>query len=207
MVGHFNDAASIWNERFSGQEFLFGIEPNAYLAAQAHLLKPRQRALAVADGEGRNSVWLAGQGLRVDAFDISSVGVDKARKLALDAGVDVNYQVSDCETWDWKEGAYDLVAAIFIQFAGPAMRSRLFARMSAALRPGGLLILQGYAPKQLEFGTGGPGILENLYTEELLRAEFSSLELLELQAYEANLQEGRRHAGRSALIGMVARRP
>lgn len=207
MVGHFNDAASIWNERFSGQEFLFGIEPNAYLAAQAHLLKPRQRALAVADGEGRNSVWLAGQGLRVDAFDISSVGVDKARKLALDAGVDVNYQVSDCETWDWEEGAYDLVAAIFIQFAGPAMRSRLFARMSAALRPGGLLILQGYAPKQLEFRTGGPGILENLYTEELLRAEFSSLELLELQAYEANLQEGRRHAGRSALIGMVARRP
>jgi 2-polyprenyl-3-methyl-5-hydroxy-6-metoxy-1,4-benzoquinol methylase len=207
MVGHFDDAASIWNERFSGQEFLFGIEPNVYLAAQAHLLKPGQRALAVADGEGRNSVWLAGQGLRVDAFDISSVGVDKARKLALDAGVDVNYQVSDCEKWSWEEGAYDLVAAIFIQFAGPEMRSRLFARMSAALRPGGLLILQGYTPKQLEFGTGGPGILENLYTEQLLRAEFSSLELLELQAYEANLQEGRRHAGRSSLIGMVARRP
>jgi 2-polyprenyl-3-methyl-5-hydroxy-6-metoxy-1,4-benzoquinol methylase len=207
MGGQFDDAASIWNERFSGQEFLFGIEPNVYLAAQAHLLKPGQRALAVADGEGRNSVWLAGQGLRVDAFDISSVGVDKARKLALDAGVDVNYQVSDCETWEWEEGAYDLVAAIFIQFAGPAMRRRLFARMREALRPGGLLILQGYTPKQLEFGTGGPGILENLYTEELLRAEFSSLELLELQAYEANLQEGRRHAGRSALIGMVARRP
>lgn len=87
------------------------------------------------------------------------------------------------------------------------MRSQLFARMRAALRPGGLLILQGYTPKQLEFGTGGPGILDNLYTEALLRTEFASLELLEVREYEANLEEGKRHAGRSALIGMVARRP
>jgi SAM-dependent methyltransferase len=203
----FDDAAAVWDERFSCQDFLFGTAPNAYLAAQGHLLKPGQRALAVADGEGRNSVWLAGRGLRVDAFDISSVGVAKARKLALDAGVDVDYRVSDCETWNWEEGAYDLVAAIFIQFAGPAMRSQLFALMRAALRPGGLLILQGYTPKQLEFGTGGPGILDNLYTEALLRAEFASLKLLEVREYEANLEEGKRHAGRSALIGMVARRP
>jgi 2-polyprenyl-3-methyl-5-hydroxy-6-metoxy-1,4-benzoquinol methylase len=137
MSGQFDDAATVWNERFSGPEFLFGIEPNAYLARQAHLLRPGQRALAVDGGEGRNSVWLAGQGMHVDAFDISSVGVDKARKLAYDAGVNVNNQVSDCEAWDWKEGTYDLIAAIFIQFAGPAMRSRLFARMRAALRPGG----------------------------------------------------------------------
>jgi SAM-dependent methyltransferase len=205
--GQFDDAARVWNERFSGQDFLFGTEPNAYLAGQAHLLMRGQRALAVADGEGRNSVWLARQGLRVDAFDISPVGVDKARRLAHDADVDVNYRVSDCETWDWNDGAYDLIAAIFIQFAGPAMRSRLFARMRAALRPGGLLILQGYTPKQLEFGTGGPGILDNLYTEALLRTEFGPLELLELRAYEAILQEGTRHAGPSALIGMVARRP
>ncbi|ALK99506.1 SAM-dependent methyltransferase [Massilia sp. WF1] len=205
--GNFDDAARIWNERFSGPEFVFGIQPNTYLARQAHLLGPGRRALAVADGEGRNSVWLARQGLQVDAFDISSVGVDKARRLAQEAGVDVNYQVSDCEAWQWEEGAYDLVAAIFIQFAGPSMRSRLFARMREALRPGGLLILQGYTPKQLEFGTGGPGILDNLYTEELLRTEFASLELLELRAYEAVLQEGARHAGPSALIGMVARRP
>lgn len=207
MVGHFDDAASIWNERFSGQEFLFGIEPNAYLAAQAHLLKPGQRALAVADGEGRNSVWLARQGLRVDAFDVSAVAVEKACKLAREAGVAVDYRVADCEDWGWQEGAYDVVAAIFIQFAGPAARSRLFARMAAALKPGGLLILQGYTPQQLEYGTGGPGVLENLYTEKLLRAEFRDLEMLELQAYEDDLREGVRHVGPSALIGMVARRP
>lgn len=203
----FGDAATVWNARFSERDFVFGTAPNAWLAGQAHLLKAGQRALAVADGEGRNSVWLAAQGLRVDAFDISSVGVGKARQLAHEAGVDVNYEVSDCEAWNWKEGAYDLVAAIFIQFAGPSMRSRLFARIRDVLKPGGLLILQGYTPKQLEFGTGGPGILENLYTEALLREEFAAFELLELQAYEAALQEGKRHAGPSALIGMVARRP
>lgn len=207
MDSRFDDAARVWNERFSDPEFLFGTEPNAYLAGKAHLLAAGQRALAVADGEGRNSVWLARQGLHVDAFDISTVGVDKARRLALDSGVDVNYQVNDCETWGWKTGAYDLVAAIFIQFAEPAMRGRLFARMREALRPGGLLVLQGYTPKQLEFGTGGPGILDNLYTEELLRTEFASLELLELRVYEAFLQEGKRHAGPSALIGMLARQP
>jgi SAM-dependent methyltransferase len=208
MIGRqFDDAERVWNERFSVPEFVFGTEPNVYLASHAGLLRPGQRALAVADGEGRNSVWLAGQGLRADAFDISSVAVDKARKLARNAGVEVNYQVCDCDTWAWEMDAYDLIAAIFIQFADPVLRGRLFARMRAALRPGGLLILQGYTPKQLEFGTGGPGVLENLYTEELLRAEFGCLQILELDAYEAILHEGARHAGPSALIGLVARRP
>lgn len=200
------DAARVWNERFSVPEFIFGTEPNAYLAGQRRLLEPGRRALAVADGEGRNSVWLAGLGLEVDAFDISPVAVDKARRLAGNAGVSVNYRVSDCDAWDWPHAAYDVVVAIFIQFAGPALRTRLFSRMVQALKPGGLLILQGYTPKQLEFNTGGPGVLENLYTETLLRTEFGALQILDLRIYEAELQEGARHAGMSALAGMVARR-
>lgn len=203
---HFDDAARVWDERFSSGEFMFGTAPNAYLAAQAQRLKPGQRALAVADGEGRNSVWLARQGLRVDAFDISAVGVAKARQLARETGVEVDYRVSDCRAFDWTQDSHDLVAAIFIQFADPALRDELFARMAAALRPGGLLVLQGYTPKQLDYRTGGPGVLENLYTETLLRTAFEALEIVELRDYEAELAEGRRHAGRSALIGMVARR-
>lgn len=207
MAGRqFDDAALVWNERFATPEFLFGTEPNAYLARQARLLTAGQRALAVADGEGRNSVWLARRGLRVDAFDISSVAVDKARKLANGAGVEVDYRVCDCESWHWESGAYNVIAAIFIQFAAPPLRSRLFARMRETLRPGGLLILQGYTPKQLEYGTGGPGVLENLYTEELLRTEFASFQMLDLCIYEAVLGEGARHVGPSALVGMVARR-
>ena len=200
------DAASVWNERYSVPEFIFGREPNAWLARQRHLLEPGWRALAVADGEGRNSVWLASLGLVVDAFDISSVAVAKAKGLARDAGVEVGFRVADCDTWNWTPASYDVVAAIFIQFAGPDLRARLFARMVEALKPGGLLILQGYTPRQLEFNTGGPGVLENLYTEELLRTEFSALQMVDFEVYEAELREGARHAGPSALVGMVARK-
>lgn len=201
-----DDAQRVWDERYSAPEFIFGTEPNAYLAAQRHLFKRGQRALAVADGEGRNSVWLARQGLVVDAFDISSVALAKAGKLARDAGVAVDYRVSDCDAWNWAEASYDVVVAIFVQFAAPDMRSRLFANMARSLKPGGVLVVQGYTPRQLEFKTGGPGVLENLYTEELLRTEFGALQIVELDVYEAVLREGSRHAGPSALIGMVARK-
>ena len=156
--------------------------------------------------EGRNSVWLARQGLQVQAFDISPVGVDKARALARKAGVQVDYQVADCDAWDWPREHFDVVAGIFIQFADPAMRTRMFAHMVDGLKPGGLLILQGYTPKQIEYKTGGPGILANLYTEELLRDAFGSMDIEELRMYEEDLAEGEHHLGRSALAGMCARK-
>ncbi len=202
----FTDAAAKWNQRFEQPAYVFGTEPNRYLRAQAARLPAAGQALCVADGEGRNSVWLARQGLQVQAFDISPVGVAKARKLAQDAGVVVDYQVADCDHWNWPPGQFDLVAGIFIQFADPAMRSRMFANMVASLKPGGLLILQGYTPKQIEYKTGGPGILANLYTEELLRQEFAALQIDELRMYEEDLAEGEHHLGRSALVGMCARR-
>lgn len=202
----FDNPAQTWDARYGAPEYLFGTEPNAFLASQRHRLPSGGRALAVADGEGRNSVWLARQGLAVDAFDVSAVGVEKARRLAADAQVEVNFHVCDCDAWDWRPQAYDLVAAIFVQFADPALRARLFANIIATLRPGGILVLQGYTPKQLEFNTGGPGRLDHLYTEEMLRSAFATLDIVELQAYEAHLEEGKRHSGPSALVGMVARK-
>ncbi len=203
----YTDAAATWNTRFDGADYLFGTDPNVYLQAQLRHLPASGPALCVADGEGRNSVWLARQGLQVDAFDISEVGVAKARKLALEAGVQVNYVVADCEIWDWPVEHYALVAAIFVQFADPAMRERLFANMVRALAPGGLLVLQGYTPRQLEYKTGGPPHVENLYTEPLLRSAFGALTTLELRLYEDHLSEGQHHLGRSALAGLVARKP
>ena len=203
----FPDAAATWNKRFAGGDFIFGREPNEYLCSHASKLRPGSHVLCVADGEGRNSVWLARQGIRVDAFDIAELGVAKARMLAAQAGVSVNYSVADCDHWAWPDDTYDAVFAIFVQFADPAMRERLFAHMVRALKPGGLLILQGYTPKQLDYKTGGPPILSHLYTEDLLRTSFSTLEVIELQAYEADLTEGTQHLGRSALIGMLARKP
>lgn len=203
----FADPAATWNQRFGGAGHIFGTEPNEYLRAHVDKLEPGGRVLCVADGEGRNSVWLARQGMQVDAFDIAEVGVEKARKLATAAGVTVNYDVADCDSWAWPVEAYGAVIAIFIQFADPEMRERLFARMSAALKPGGLLVLQGYTPKQLEYKTGGPPILSHLYTADMLRMAFDTLEIIELKEYEADLTEGSHHSGRSALVGMIARKP
>jgi 2-polyprenyl-3-methyl-5-hydroxy-6-metoxy-1,4-benzoquinol methylase len=203
----FPDAAATWNKRFENEGFIFGVEPNQYLRAQASLLAPGGRVLCVADGEGRNSVWLARQGHRVDAFDIAEVGVAKARKLAADSGLAVDYSVADCDHWAWAAQTYDAVVAIFVQFADPPMRERLFAHMVRSLKPGGLLVLQGYTPRQLEYKTGGPPILSHLYTEALLRSSFAALDLIDLREYEAELTEGTQHRGRSALIGLVARKP
>lgn len=203
----FADPAVTWNRRFADAGYIFGTEPNVYLRHHADKLAPGGRVLCVADGEGRNSVWLARQGMQVDAFDIAETGVDKAKKLAAAAGLTVNYAVADCDGWPWPVDAYDAVVAIFIQFAEPAMRERLFERMIAALKPGGLLVLQGYTPKQLEYKTGGPPILSHLYTADMLRAGFSALDIIELHEYEADLSEGSQHAGRSALVAMIARKP
>ena len=202
----FDDAAAQWNKRFAAEHYLFGREPNAYLRSHAALLAPGGSVLCVADGEGRNSVWLARQGFQVDAFDIAEAGVAKARALAAEAGVSVAYTVTDCDRWAWAEASHDAVVAVFIQFADPVMRARLFAHMVRALKPGGVLILQGYTPKQLDYKTGGPGVLSHLYTAELLREAFAALQIVELTEYEAELNEGVQHAGRSALVGLVARK-
>lgn len=201
----FANPAQTWDARFSTDDYIFGTTPNVWLTQHRDLLSPGGRVLAVADGEGRNSVWLAQQGLQVDAFDISPVGVDKAKRLAHQANVAVNYQVCGVENFDWKVSVYDAVVAIFIQFADPESRATLFRQMKSALKPGGVILLQGYTPKQLDYKTGGPPNIEHLYTEALMRDAFSDMTILDLQAYEAVLSEGTQHSGQSALIGLVAR--
>ncbi|MBL8343585.1 MAG: class I SAM-dependent methyltransferase [Rubrivivax sp.] len=202
----FADAAETWNRRYAGDDLLFGSEPNAWLREHVHHLPPRGRVLCVADGEGRNSVFLARQGFRVEAFDIAPNAVGKAQAFAARQGVQVRFELADCDGYAWEAEAFDGIAAIFVQFADPAMRTRLFAQMVRALKPGGVLILQGYTPRQLEYRTGGPPILSHLYTEPMLREAFAALALLELRDYEAEIFEGTGHHGRSALIGLVARR-
>ena len=203
----FTDPAGTWNQRFGADDYLFGTEPNEWLRQHARVWTAGQRVLCVADGEGRNSVWLAQRGLQVEAFDIAEVGVAKARRLAAAQGVKVDYQVTDCDSFAWREAHYDGVAAIFVQFADPALRERLFAHMQMSLKPGGTLLLQGYTPTQLDYGTGGPPLASHLYTPELLREAFAAMDIVDLREYEAELAEGTGHQGRSALIGLVARRP
>lgn len=202
----FADPAGTWNQRFAADGYLFGTAPNEWLREHAGLWSAGQRVLCVADGEGRNSVWLAQRGLQVEAFDIAEVGVAKARQLAAERGVTVDHQVADCDGFAWPEAHYDGVAAIFVQFADPALRERLFRRMADSLKPGGTLLLQGYTPRQLDYRTGGPPLVSHLYTPELLREAFAAMDIVELREYDADVAEGSAHCGRSALIGLVARR-
>jgi SAM-dependent methyltransferase len=204
----FADAAATWNGRFTaaGDAFLFGTAPNDWLAGHAGAWAPGARVLCVADGEGRNSVWLAQRGVQVEAFDIAAAGVAKARALAARHGVTVDFTVADCDAFPWPQRRYDGVAAIFIQFADPAQRARLFARIVDSLAPGGTLVLQGYTVEQMQYRSGGPGKRDHLYTPELLREAFAALEIVELRTYEAELAEGTAHVGRAALVGLVARR-
>jgi cyclopropane fatty-acyl-phospholipid synthase-like methyltransferase len=198
--------SEVWNQRYgTTDDYLFGTLPNAFLLSQQHLLKPGAHCLAVADGEGRNGVWLAEQGLHVLSVDSSTVAVIKARRLAEQRGVEVDLEVADLLQWDWGTHRFDLVVAIFIQFAAPEQRKQVFANIRRCLKPGGLLLLQGYTPRQLEYGTGGPSQAENLYTETLLRDMFSGWDILHLREHDDFISEGSAHHGMSALIDMVAR--
>jgi SAM-dependent methyltransferase len=196
-----------WDARYAGEGYLFGTQPNRFLVACRSLLGARGRALCIADGEGRNSVWLASEGFDVDAFDASPVAVEKARRLAAERAVSVRFAVADADSWHWPESCYDVVAAIFIQFAPPDLRRRIFDRIARALRPGGLLLLEGYRLEQLAYGTGGPRSAAHLYSEEQLRTELGAFELEQVRSYDAVLEEGVGHAGMSAVIDVVARRP
>lgn len=196
-----------WNARYAAEGYLFGTEPNLFLISCREMIPAAGRVLCVGDGEGRNSVWLASQGFVVDAFDASSVAVAKARVLAADRGVTVEFEVAGVDEWRWPEEVYDAVAAIFIQFAPPGQRQRLFAHVLRALRPGGLLLVEGYSLEQLAHGTGGPRIPDQLYTEEQLRAELAHFGVESLRSYETNIDEGPAHSGLSAVIDVVARRP
>jgi SAM-dependent methyltransferase len=198
-----------WDDRYAGDEYLFGTEANQFLVSCRDRLGTdltATRGLCIADGEGRNSVWLAGQGCRVDAFDPSPVAVAKARRLAEHRQVSVDYSVADADSWTWPEDTYDVVAAIFIQFADPALRRRIYHRIARALKPGGLLVLEGYSLDQLQYGTGGPRSPDHLYTEEQLRAELGAFEIERLRSYHASVEEGPGHSGMSALVDVVARR-
>ncbi|OGT21437.1 MAG: SAM-dependent methyltransferase [Gallionellales bacterium RIFOXYB12_FULL_54_9] len=197
---------SVWNERYRGEEFHFGTEPNAFLVSQQARLQPGMTCLAVADGEGRNGVWLAEQGLQVLSVDNSSVAVEKARALGARRGVTMQIEQVDLTNWDWPENRFDIVAGIFIQYAPPVQRLQQFANIKRVLKPGGLLLLQGYTPRQLEYRTGGPSQVENLYTEALLRESFADMEILHLCEHDSVIEEGVGHSGMSALIDMVARK-
>ncbi len=196
----------MWDQRYNQPEYFFGREPADFLRRESKHLRAGGRVLCIADGEGRNSVYLAGLGYDVTAFDPSPVGVEKARRLAEQNQVTPDFHLSGVETWDWTQ-TYDAVVAIFIQFAAPELRERMFRWMAQATAPGGVLLLHGYAPRQVDYGTGGPPNASHMYTVGMLRDAFDSFEILRLTDYDTEIDEGPWHSGKSALVDLIARKP
>ena len=198
--------ASFWDDRYDRSDYLFGTRPAGFVEQQAHRIPDGARVLAVADGEGRNSVWLAKRGLDVTAMDNSQVGLGKARALAASEGVSVDFQLADILSYGWTADSYDVVLGVYFQFLSPDDRPAVFHGMNAALRPGGLLMIHGFAPRQVDYGTGGPGKIENMYTLDLLHDAFPEYEVLHEADYDAHVDSGEGHNGTAALIDFVARK-
>ena len=195
-----------WEDRFAQPGYWFGKSPNAFLKSNAHLLKPGWKALSLADGEGRNGVFLAEQGLDVLSVDFSQLALEKAQALAKERGVKLRTQQADLTTWAWPYSTFDVVVGIFFQFTPPEQRKLVFVGIKQALKPGGLLLIQGYRPEQLQYKTGGPQQEERLYTRKLLEESFGDLSSLEIREHDTAISEGSGHVGMSALIDLVGRK-
>lgn len=162
--------------------------------------------MSVADGEGRNGVWLAEQGLDVLAIDFSETALAKARALASQRGVRLRTELADIFAWRWPQAAFDVVVAIFTQVAFPAQRGEFFTNLKRALKPGGILLMQGYRPDQLNYRTGGPPEAERLYTRSIIEQSFGDLAELEIHEHDSVINEGTAHVGMSALIDVIGRK-
>jgi SAM-dependent methyltransferase len=194
-----------WDERYAGEDYVYGTEPNAFLAGALRGLAPG-RALCLGEGEGRNAVHLAGLGHAVLAVDASAVGLAKAERLARSRGVVVETRVSDLADLEIAAGSWDLVVSIFCHVPA-ALRRELHRRVVAGLRPGGRFILEAYTPRQLEFRTGGPPVAELMMDLEDLRIELAGLALVHAVELEREVLEGRLHVGRGAVVQVVGVRP
>ena len=203
------ERAAMWDARYEPEPYAYGEAANAFLVAQRAALEPGMRALVPGDGEGRNGVWLAEQGLVVDTLDLSAHGVAKARRLAAARGVSVNAVQADALAWDWPREAYDVVALIYLHLAADDRRFVHAARF-AALKPGGLLILEAFRPEQLAAraagARGGPREAHLLYTRAELAADFAGQDIVELAEASAVLEGGRLHVGASEVVRAVVRR-
>lgn len=195
----------MWDERYQAEEYVYGTLPNDFLRRQTAYL-PEGRILCLAEGEGRNAVFLAEQGYDVTAVDQSPVGLAKARKLAEQRHVTIETIVADLAEFTVAPGAWDGIVSIFAHVPTPA-RHHIHRQVVAGLRPGGVLVLEAYRPEQLQYGTGGPPVPELMMTLKGLRAELSGLEFDYSAETVRDIQEGPLHHGTGAVVQLRARRP
>jgi len=193
-----------WDERYSSEDFFYGTKPNDFLV-EATTPLPRGRALCLAEGEGRNSVWLAEQGFNVYSVDLSQIGVAKTLRLAASRGVTVHAQVGDLADFVIEPHSFDLIVSIFAHTPSVLRRS-LHQRVINGLRSGGKFVLEAYRPDQIPLGTGGPNDPDMLITADILRTELVGLEFDHLIEINRNVIEGAGHSGLAAVVQAIAHR-
>ncbi len=193
-----------WDERYALDGFAFGTEPNDFLRQEAHRIPPG-RVLCLGEGEGRNAVFLAEQGYEVVGVDRSQVGMDKAQALAQERGVFIETVVSSIEEFKLSEGEWQGIISVFFHLP-PELRRRVHQSVFRGLAPGGILILEAYTPRQLDFGTGGPPHLERLVSLGTLEEELKGLEFLVGRETEREVHEGRMHNGLGSVVQVVGLR-
>jgi len=195
-----------WDNRYRNTEYAFGKEPNTYLQEQLPKLKVGS-ILFPAEGEGRNAVFAAKLGWNVFAFDISTEGKNKALQLAHDNGVNINYQVGELPTMDYKPEQFDAIALIYAHFPA-SIKSQYHRLLDQYLRKGGVVIFEAFSKEHLAYRlknekVGGPRDLESLFSIEELRSDFRDYEILELTEKEIELNEGLYHNGKGSVIRFV----
>ncbi len=192
-----------WNERFSGETYLYGTEPNTFLVENADMLAGP--VLSISEGEGRNAVFLASRGLEVLGVDSSDVGLGKAQALARARGVRIETEIADLADYVPQEDHFGSVVSISAHLPS-AIRTRLYPLLEKALKPGGILLLEAYTPDQLEKGTGGPKNLDMLMSLGKLEREFPHLTPVVAREIEREVHEGAGHTGMACVVQFIARK-
>ncbi len=194
-----------WDQHYATSEYVYGVEPNRFLKERVSLI-PRGKVLCVADGEGRNGVWLARQGYEVTAIDYSREGLRKAQRLADRFKVEIKLVKADLLTYSFGSEEYDGIVSIYSHF-NMENRIKLHRNYARALKPGGILLLEAFTKKQQKYSSGGPKDVKLLYDEDSLRTSLPELEIVLLREEIVTLEEGKLHRGPAAVVRGIFRKP
>ena len=196
----------MWDERYSSEEYIYGKDPNEFLAKFCHHIRKGGKVLCIAEGEGRNAVYLAKQGYNVVAVDASAVGLKKAQQLAEEKGVNIQTIVADLADFHIEPNSWDGIVSIFAHVPA-ALRKALHRKIVAGLKPGAALLLESYRPDQLQYKTGGPPTADLMMTLESLELELQGLTFTHAVELDRDVIEGKFHTGKAAVVQIVGVKP
>jgi 2-polyprenyl-3-methyl-5-hydroxy-6-metoxy-1,4-benzoquinol methylase len=198
-------SSTYWNERYATRELVYGEAPNDFLAQMAERIPTNGHALDIGAGEGRNALFLAARGLDVLAVDQSDVGMQKAMWLAHERGLALRTQAIDLQDFDAEPNSFDVISSIFVHLPTP-LRARVHERVRSWLKPGGVFVLEAYAPDQIKRDTGGPKDPALLAPLDVILSELAGLEVEHRAAFVRNVSEGLFHTGEASVVQVLARK-